>query len=101
MSFKVRIPSPMQRKIALWNLPDPILVEVYLRLHEDLSSQPQLRLVPRRRPFKGMNYSFGVSDQSNRLRHYIFSFQIVYGQDEETLTVIDGSYQAEFGAGPQ
>jgi hypothetical protein len=41
MSHRVEIPPVMRRKIISWSLPDEVLVEVYLRLTEDLEQSCQ------------------------------------------------------------
>jgi hypothetical protein len=39
-----------------------------------------------------MVYRFALIDPGNRLRQHFFSFQIFYGQDEETLLIVRGGY---------
>jgi len=78
-------------------LPDFLLVEVYLRLDEDLSHDPALHLVRRRTPFDGMVYQFSIIDPSNRLTEHFCFFHVVYSQDEASLTVINFGYLRQTG----
>lgn len=95
MSFTVRFRKRAIRQIADWNLPGPVMVDVYLRLRADLSQQPWQRLERTTHPFDGMTYLFMVGDRSNRSYVYIFAFQVKYGADEESLWVVRGEYSRE------
>src|SRR5258707_975026 len=92
MSFRVRLPLPVRRQIASWHLPDPLLVDIYLRLQSDLTERPAERMERTTHPFDGMTYTFVLMDQSNRTYGYTFAFHIRYAADEETLIVIRGGY---------
>jgi hypothetical protein len=93
MAYKVQIRNTIQRRIVAWNLPDPVFVEVLLRLKEDLAENPFERLVRLRSPFEGMVYHFSMVDPTNRLREFTFLFHVEYGQDEETLRVVNCAYR--------
>lgn len=93
MSYRVSLNSSIRRRILAWNLPDPVLVEVFLRLEQELGRSPTRYLVRTPQPFDGMTYSFAMVDPTNRLREYAFVFHLLYGQDEETLRVVNGSYE--------
>jgi hypothetical protein len=97
MSFKVKITPPVQRRINSWSVPDSILVEIHLRLKEQLSENPFQYLHRTREPFDGMVYSFKLIDPDNRLCEHFCSFQVVYSQDEETLFVVRAGYSRRVG----
>ncbi len=92
MSYTVRFRRTANRQIIRWHLPDEVMVEVFLRLREDLAVNPASRLVPATFPFNGMMYPLFVPDRSNRLYIYVFTFHIKYSVDEETLWVMRGAY---------
>ena len=92
MSFTVRLRRGVRRQIARWHLPDPILMDVYLRLQDDLTGQPANLLQRSAAPFDGMTYTFAAGDRSNRAYLYLFTFHVKYGADEQTLWIIRGSY---------
>jgi hypothetical protein len=97
MSFRVEIPSVVQRRIVSWSLPDFVFVEVHLRLTEDLANDPKRFLIRTRQPFDGMAFFFELIDPSNRLCVHRFVFQIVYSQDEERILVARGAYARYVG----
>jgi hypothetical protein len=92
MPYRARLLPGLARRIAHWALPDPVLVEVYLRLREVLPTSPAQHLLRSRRPVDGMVYRFSLIDPGNRLREHFFNFQVFYGQDEETLLIARGAY---------
>ncbi len=92
MSFRLRLPLPVRRRIAGWHLPDEMTVDIYLRLEADLSERPAERMERTAHPFDGMTYTLKLIDQSNRTYGYAFAFHIKYATDEETLLVIRGGY---------
>ena len=92
MSYKVRIRSSIRKRIVAWNLPDPVFVEVLLRLEQELVHNPPSQLARTGQPFDGMTYAFSLVDPNNRFCEYAFVFHIVYGQDEETLLVVNCGY---------
>ncbi len=90
MSYKVVLQQRVRREVGSWNLPDYMLVEVYLRLRERLGENPAASLVRITEPWDGMAYGFEMIDPQNRLRVFVFLFRVVYGQDEETLYIAHG-----------
>jgi hypothetical protein len=97
MGYRVEIPLRVQRVILGWQLPDPVLVEIHMRLREDLKDSPALSLERTRQPFDGMSYRFSMIDPDNRLCVHHFVFQVFYRQDEEQLTVARGGYARTVG----
>jgi hypothetical protein len=97
MSFKIDIRSLVRAKIASWNIPDSLLVDIYLTLSRDLSDNPAARLERTQEPFDGLLYRFSRIDPANRLSLYRFVFQPVYSQDEESLIVVRGGFAHELG----
>ncbi|MFO0970486.1 MAG: hypothetical protein U0793_33495 [Gemmataceae bacterium] len=96
MSFKVRVSDSLRRRMIAWSLPDPILVDVYLRLQE-LRDEPAQKLMRLREPFDGMHYIFSMIDPQDRLTEYRFLFLVRYGQDEESLIVVRGGLRKATG----
>jgi hypothetical protein len=80
-----------------WRLPDPVLVEVHLRLRHELAESPNSVLVRMKVPFDGMGYGFSMIDPENRLCQHLFLFQVFYGQDEESLHVVRAGYRKRVG----
>jgi hypothetical protein len=91
VAYTVRVLPAVARRIASWGLSDPVLVEVYLRL-EALRNTPADHLRRERRPFDGMVWRFNLIDPDNRIQQHFFCFQVLYGQDEQTLMVARGAY---------
>jgi len=83
----------VRRRIARWNLAGDLLPEVYVRLTEDLATNPAQLLQRITQPFDGMAYIFPAVDRSNRMFGYVFTFHIRYGTDEQTLWVVSGGYE--------
>jgi hypothetical protein len=97
VSYKVQLTDRVRRQIASWNLPDAVLVEVYLRLRERLAENPTDQLIRTPDPFDGLVYAFEMVDPQNRLSVYRLFFHVIYGQDEETLYVLNGAMLYSFG----
>ena len=97
MSFRVRIPEPTRRKIAAWDLPDFLIVEIYTRLRERLADHPARQLVRMREPFDGMVYGFSIVDPGNRLLEHTCFLHIMYSQDEQSLEAVNFGYLRRIG----
>ena len=98
MSYQVRVSSPVRRKIARYGLPDFLVAEVYLRLTGELGQDPPRYLRPLPAWYQGMEYRFALIDPDNRLCEHVCTFWVVYGQDEETLTVENFTYERRMGS---
>lgn len=97
MAYKVVVLPQARRQIRSWQLPDSILVEVYLRLSEHLPQEPHNVLTRARQPFDGMVYHCRMIDPDNRLCEHFFAFHVIYSQDEETLFVSRCGHVRAFG----
>jgi hypothetical protein len=97
VAYRVVLDPLVRRQLIGWGLPDGVLVDVHLRLTDDLSTHPALVLERRQAPFDGMQYRFEMIDPDNRLCVHAFAFHILYGQDEEALHVACGAYLRSFG----
>ncbi len=97
MSYRIHIHPMVKRQIAGWQLPDPVLVEVYLRLREDLAEQPSRLLFPSTEADGGMIFPVSVTDPDNRLCEHTFAFRVYYHTDETTLLVTSGLYRKQVG----
>jgi hypothetical protein len=93
MSYRVApLPPQVNRIIASWHLPDALLVEVHLRLNDELPALAPECLIRAQEPFDGMTYFFEVVDPENSLVNHAFMFHIFYHPDEETLAIADARY---------
>ncbi len=97
MSYRIQIRPTASRQIASWQLPDSVLVEVHLRLNQDLEEQPARVMVPSEEAGGGMLFPFSVIDPDNRLCEHIFAFRVYYGTDEATLFIASGLYRKQVG----
>ena len=97
MSYRIQIRPSTVRQIASWQLPESILVEVHLRLKQDLEELPALVLFPSDDARGGMLFPFSVIDPDNRLCEHTFAFRVYYGTDETTLFVTSGLYRKQVG----
>ena len=97
MAYRVQLSNLVNRQIASWELSDTMLVEVQLRLRQDLRDNPAQSLIRLLKPFDGMCYLFSMVDPENRLREHFFAFQVLYHSDEERIIVARGGYQRQDG----
>jgi hypothetical protein len=93
MSYRVSVRSSVHRRILKWGLSDSMLVEVFLRLQQELPRNAPQLLQRTTKPFDGMTYRFSLVDPENRLCHHTFWFHLVFAQDEETLLVVNGAHR--------
>jgi hypothetical protein len=91
VAYRVQFSRQINRQLATWNLPDTLLVEVHLRLRQDLGKDPARSLTRLQRPFDGMCYLLDMVDPENRLREHFFIFHVMYRPDEERITVVRGT----------
>lgn len=96
MAYKIRILDSVARKLASWGLSDAVLVDVYLRLKDDLPQIPLSKLQRVVWPYDGMVYSFPLTDPEPPHQRRLFIFHVKYGTDEETLLVLDGGFLVWF-----
>ncbi len=75
-----------------------MLVEAFLRLNDQLASDPARHLRRIREPFDGMEFAFSMVDPENRFCEHYFVFHILFGADEETLVVARVAYLRILGA---
>ena len=92
MPYQVVILPRAARQIASWHLSDFVLVEVHLRLREDLAQNPSQKLQRQEMPFDGMVYRFRMIDPENRFHEHFFAFHVIYGGDEQTLYIARGGH---------
>jgi hypothetical protein len=80
--------------LTWWGLSDGLLVDVHLRLQDELPSFPTAFLQKDLSWFggKGMVYGFDLIDPDNRLLVHAFRFQVFYHADEQTLLVTRGAH---------
>lgn len=98
MAFRLQIRRHVYQQLNSCGLPDPVLVEAFLRLREQLADDPQRHLQRIREPFDGMAYGFNMIDPGNRFCEHHFIFHVLYGADEESLIVVRLMYLRVLGA---
>jgi hypothetical protein len=94
MSYKVnKLPPALRNEISSWNLPRPILLEVYNRLYNDLASDPNGLLQEQVVPFANMfTYPFTIPQRPPFDRSYAFIFFVRRDAAAETLTIAAGRF---------
>ncbi|MBI3407874.1 MAG: hypothetical protein HY040_05900 [Planctomycetes bacterium] len=97
MPYRVVLRPSVAKAISQWGLSDFMLVEVYIRLREQLAADPTRLLMRLTEPFDGMVYGFHMIDPENRLCEHFFVFQVVFSQDEQTLIVAKAGYERREG----
>jgi hypothetical protein len=99
VEYKIRLDALVRRQMIRWNLPDSLLVDVHLRLNDELPLFPAtvLRSDPSSFDGEGMVYGFDLIDPNNRLLVHAFRFQVFYHADEQTLLVTRGAHVAAEG----
>ena len=77
-----------------WKLPDTLLVDVHLRLNDELPRSPTTFLQQDQAWFdaEGMVYGFDIVDPTNRMLVHAFRFQVFYHAGEQTLIVACGAH---------
>jgi hypothetical protein len=95
MSFRVQLKPSANKKIISWQLPDPVLVDVHLRI-QDLGTNPHW-LVRVAAPFDGMVFPLMLIDPDNRFCEHAFFFHVRYAQDEECLLIVNAAYRKTVG----
>ncbi len=92
--YKTRLEPLVRRQLVRWNLSEDLLVDVHLRLNDDLSTIPVSILRKESTWFggEGMVYGFDLVDRNNRMLVHAFRFQVFYHSDEQTLLVARGAH---------
>lgn len=94
VEYQVRLDALVRRQVISWKLSDSLLVEVHLRLQNDLARSPKTSLTHDSTVFggQGMVYDARLIDPFNRLLIHAFRFQVFYHSDEQTLLVTRGAH---------
>ncbi len=94
MEYKTRLDPLVRRQLIRWKLSDWLLVDVHLRLNDELPRSPTTFLEKDPACFggEGMIYGFDLIDRDNRMLIHAFRFQVFYHPDEQTLLVTRGAY---------
>lgn len=98
MKYRTELSPRAARQIRSFELPDHMLVEIYLRLRYELAEEPARYLQRSHFPIDGMVYQFSMVDPANRLCKHFFKFLVVFSQDEERLIVQNVGYERHVGA---
>jgi hypothetical protein len=99
VEYTIRLDALVRRQMIRWNLPDSLLVDIHLRLNDELSLSPAsvLQNDPNCFGGDGMVYGFDLIDPNNRMLVHAFRFQVFYHADEQTLLVARGAHVAAEG----
>ena len=94
MEYKTRLDPLVRRQLIHWGLSDGLLVDVHLRLSDELARSPTTFLSKDPAWFggEGMVYGFDLIDPDKRMLVHAFRFQIFYHPDEQTLLVARGAH---------
>ena len=94
MEYKTRLDPLVRRQLIGWKLSDSLLVDVHLRLHDELPRAPTSLLAKEPAWFggEGMVYGFDLIDLENRMLVHAFRFQVFYHSDEQTLVITRGAH---------
>ena len=94
MEYRTRLDPLVRRQLIRWNLPDSLLVDVHLRLNDELPRTPTTLLSKEPTWFhgEGMVYGFDLLAPDNRMLVHAFRFQFFYHSDEQTLLVVRGAH---------
>jgi hypothetical protein len=94
VEYTTRLDAVVRRQIIRWGLSDGLLVDVHLRLNQELPRSPTSVLTRDESLFggEGMVYGFELIDLTNRLLVHAFRFQVFYHSDERTLLVARGAH---------
>ena len=99
MQYKVQLDALVRRQMTRWNLSDELLIDVHIRLQDELPRSPTtlLQQDPAWFDSEGMVFGFDLIDPVNRMLVHAFRFQVFYHVDEQTLLVARGAHVAAEG----
>jgi hypothetical protein len=99
VQYRTRLDPLVHRQIIHWGVGDLLIVDVHLRLNQELPRSPKTHLRRDVSPFsgEGMVYEFDLIDPQNRMRVHQFLFQVFYAPDEQTLLVTRGAHRIAEG----
>jgi hypothetical protein len=99
VEYEVRLDAVVRRQIIDWKISDGLLVDVHLRLSDELPFSPTkyLQSDPTWFSGEGMVYGFDLVDPANRMLVHAFRFQVFYHADEQTLLVSRGAHMTAEG----
>jgi hypothetical protein len=94
VEYRTRLDPLVRRQLLRWGLSDSLLVDVHLRLNDELPRSPTtfLSIEPGWFGGEGMVYGFTLIDPDNRMLDHAFRFQVFYHPDEQILLVARGAH---------
>ena len=90
MEYSVRLRPRVVWQIARWGLSDFLLVEVYLRLREEMPRAP-LQNLHRDADGPGSLFAFESRDPGDPRFQQLFMFRVFFDEDENHIDVESGS----------
>jgi hypothetical protein len=96
VEYKIRLDPLVRRQLLGWKLPDGVLVDIHIRLHDHLARSPISLLRDDSGWFdnEGLVYGFEMIDPEDRMLVHYFRFQVFYHADEQSLLVTRGAHLA-------
>lgn len=92
MHYEIRFVEAADAKLAALSLSAEVLYYLDQRLRDELAVSPTSHLTRVRGEADCLQYSFCESDRAG---DHLLVFTVVYGQDEETLIIVDCEYLFE------
>jgi hypothetical protein len=92
MSYAIEIDDAVREKMALWNLPAPVIDELQRKFDAELGLDPARHLRDVVAPIRAMQYNCRLIQQGDRPVVHSFIFRVRYSQDESTLIIWDAFY---------
>jgi hypothetical protein len=91
MDYKIRLHPRVLKQIGGWGLSESLLVDVYLKLREELCKSPFDHL-HRDPDGSGSLYVFETFDPADPGYQQLFMFRVFFDADEAHLNIVNGSY---------
>ena len=94
MNWWVKITKEVNRRIGSWGLPRSLLVQVLVRLHHDLPSNPDFHLGPRLIPQANFLMKFALPDPAGIGTH-VFQFHVDRNDQSRRLYVVSAEHETK------
>lgn len=95
MNYIIRLHPFVLWQIRNWGLSEDMLIEVRMRLHDDLA-QDSIRHLHLDPDGPGNLFVFSARDPADPDFQQIFMFRVFFDQDESHLDIVHGSYWRNF-----
>ncbi len=94
-NYHVRIPEVIEKKMAAWDIPADIRSSMENCLRDSFAAHPSPTLRKCYAPWGDLLnlFTFILPDPNNSNQSHQFVFHLIYGQDEQSLVVVECGYQ--------